>query len=150
MMDIGNLSFVAAQPEDFDYFYALRKQTMLDHFVRAGKGWPEAEELAGHRQIFNIQTLRMIHLDGERIGFINVETRETYVDIGLFCIQPTYQNKSIGQSVMQRILGEPDTRKKIIRINVLHSNPAAHLYERLGFVRTNERHDKLAFYKLVP
>ena len=146
-ISVSDIHFTAAKPEDFDYFYDLRKRTMVEHFMRAGKEWPEAEELALHRQRFDVHSLRMISLKGERIGFVGVRPVKDAVDIELFCIEPRFQNQGIGRRVMEMILTEPELRGRKIILDVLHGNPAARLYERLGFLRTHED-DKLAYYAL--
>lgn len=144
-----NIHFVPAEAEDFDYFYALRKETMFEHFQRAGKDWPEEEELCLHRQRFDVRFLRMIYLNNERIGFFSTAPHEERgFIIELFCIEPKHQKKGIGTRVMEMVLSESALQGQEIHIDVLHGNPAAHLYEGLGFTRTSKEHDKLAFYTL--
>jgi ribosomal protein S18 acetylase RimI-like enzyme len=142
-----DIRFLPARQEDFDYFYALRKETMMLHYTNAGKGWPEEEELTLHRQTFDVRYLRMIYLNEERIGFVAVRPEGDQIHIEQFCIVPGHQNQGIGMQVMQMILSEPASRERQISLNVLHQNPAAHLYERLMFecVRKDE---KLSYYTL--
>jgi ribosomal protein S18 acetylase RimI-like enzyme len=150
MTFLAPLHFVAAKPEDFDYFYALRKETMMPHFLRAGKEWPEEEELALHRERFDTHTLRMIYNGDARIGFVAVRPVDDAFDIELFCIEPAHQNQGIGTKVLEMIIAEPALLGCKLILDVLHGNPAARLYERMGFVRTPQIHDKLAFYARPP
>jgi len=92
-------------------------------------------------------------LDGERIGFLIVAPHADGVIVERFCIEPAYQNRGIGTDVMNMALAEPEIYGKTIYVDVLHQNPAIHIYERLGFCRYTPEDTgdgKLSFYKLVP
>lgn len=145
-----NIRFVAAKAGDFEYFYTLRRTTMFEHYVRAGLDWPEETEFARHRKTFdeNLSFLRMIHRGERRIGFIKVRFESDAIAIGLFCIEPEHQKQGIGTRVMDMILAEPEVSSRELRLDVLHSNHAAHLYERMGFTRMSS--DDLLHYYVRP
>lgn len=54
----------------------------------------------------------------------------TLIDIALL---PENQNAGIGTSLISKLLIEATGSSKIVRLHVLNSSPAKHLYERLGF-----------------
>jgi ribosomal protein S18 acetylase RimI-like enzyme len=138
------VTFVSATAADFDYFHALRKQTMQPHLARCGVARSEEDWLARHRTRFDPGTLRLIFLDGARAGFVDVRREEDGArNIGLFCLEPAFQGRGLGTRVMEMILSEENSA---LRLVMIRGNPAARLYERLGFVAVREK-DHLIFYE---
>lgn len=81
---------------------------------------------------------QIIMLDGRVIGRVLVERTEAEhrgVDIALL---PEYRSGGIGAMLIQELLDEAAGAGKPFRISVVRSNPALHLYERLGFKTTGE------------
>ena len=72
------------------------------------------------------------HLPVGRMLVDRGERETTLVDIALL---PEYRNHGIGTLLIQRLLVEAAEANKQVRLHVLKSNPAQHLYERLGFFR---------------
>ena len=70
------------------------------------------------------------------IGRIIVDRSEkefTLVDVALLT---EYRNYGIGTRLIEDLLKEARTEGKPVRLHVFSSNPAIHLYERMGFART--------------
>jgi ribosomal protein S18 acetylase RimI-like enzyme len=62
---------------------------------------------------------------------VNRTEREiTLIDIALL---PEHRNAGIGTNLIRQLLTEAVEAKKPVRLHVFYSNPARHLYERLGF-----------------
>jgi ribosomal protein S18 acetylase RimI-like enzyme len=59
----------------------------------------------------------------------------TLVDIALL---PEHRGKGIGGGLIRELIGQCDQQKLPLRLQVLRTNPALRLYERLGFTRTAE------------
>jgi ribosomal protein S18 acetylase RimI-like enzyme len=59
----------------------------------------------------------------------------TLVDIALL---PAHRGTGIGTYLLQRLLDEATEARKPIKLNVWQSNPAKRLYERMGFLATEE------------
>lgn len=77
--------------------------------------------------------------DGDRIGRMLVDrtAREfTLIDIALL---PEHRNAGVGTRLVQQLLDEAVTARKIVRLHVWGSNPALHLYERLGFTVVSDQ-----------
>lgn len=81
---------------------------------------------------------QIIMLDDQVIGRVLVERTEAEhrgVDIALL---PQHRSGGIGTMLIQALLDEAAKAGKPFRISVVRSNPALHLYERLGFKNTSE------------
>lgn len=57
----------------------------------------------------------------------------TLVDVALLT---EHRNNGIGTQLVQNLLTEAGAEGKPVRLHVFTSNPAIHLYERMGFART--------------
>ncbi len=117
-----SITFTQATANDFEYFYALRKRTMYEHFINAGKGWDDKEERGNHTNSFNSETLRFIYLGGKRIGCIDVAPKGSNLRISLFCIEPQLQNKGVGTQVLQTVINEAKQNDKALVLDVLKVN----------------------------
>jgi GNAT superfamily N-acetyltransferase len=81
---------------------------------------------------------QIIMLDDRVIGRVLVERIEAEhrgVDIALL---PEYRSGGIGTMLIQALLDEAASAGKPFRISVVRTNPALHLYNRLGFKITDE------------
>ncbi len=68
---------------------------------------------------------------------VNESEREiTLVDIALM---PEHRNLGIGATLIRQLLNRAGSARKPVRLQVLKSNPALRLYERLGFSRTGDQ-----------
>ena len=75
---------------------------------------------------------------GQTIGRILVSRDEDayrLIDISLL---PRYRGSGIGTQLLRGLLCEALDAQKPVRLSVLKINPAARLYERLGFVVTHD------------
>jgi ribosomal protein S18 acetylase RimI-like enzyme len=77
--------------------------------------------------------------DEDRIGRMLVDrgAREfTLIDIALL---PEHRNAGVGAKLVQQLLDEAFAARKLVRLHVWKSNPALHLYQRLGFTVVTEQ-----------
>ena len=80
----------------------------------------------------------IIMLDDRMIGRVMVERTSTEhrgVDIALL---REYRSSGIGTMLIGELLDEAANAGKAFRISVVRSNPAIHLYKRLGFKSSGE------------
>jgi GNAT superfamily N-acetyltransferase len=139
------VSLRPVQADDDDFLYALFCNSVGDELsVLEG---PQRDAIL--RMQFNAQLHtyeaefpkadhQIIMLDGKVIGRVLVERTEAEhrgVDIALM---PEYRSGGIGTMLIQELLDEAATVDKPFRISVVRTNPALHLYDRLGFRMTGE------------
>lgn len=126
-----------ATEADYDFLYALHVATMKEH-VTAVWGWDEVAQQDMFRQRFDPALRQVIVVSGWDAGMLEVRWSETEVFIANVLIAPAFQRRGIGAAILRDILDEADARGLPVLLRVLHGNSARRLYERLGFVVTEE------------
>ena len=84
-------------------------------------------------QVYPRAENRIVLQDDRQLGRILIDQSEdemTLIDIALL---PEHRNAGVGTSLLQGLLAEARAARKPVRLHVWKSNPAFHLYERLGF-----------------
>jgi len=133
--------------DDQEFLFTLYASTRLHEI--APFGWPEAQQQAFLRMQFKAQQSwyamtyaqaehQIIELDGIAIGRMMVLRQQpaaVLVDIALL---PQHRGKGIGGDLLRDLIQQCDQEKLPLRLQVLKTNPALRLYERLGFIRTGE------------
>jgi len=126
----------AATPADEPFLIRLRKLTMTAHLERAGE--PVDDESHRLRARSNLHIAQIVCCNGEDIGLIKLVRSETGWHLQQLQILPAYQGRGIGTEVIRAMLAEARKARVTVSLNVLHGNPAVHLYERLGFQVTGQ------------
>ena len=155
-----DISLRAYRPDDQAFLFQLYASTRLHEI--AGLGWPQAQQEAFLRMQFTAQqrwydsaypgsAQQIVERDGQPIGRLLVlweevlkEEREKaarekgsalLVDISLLA---EHRGQGIGGRLVNDLIGECSRRGVTLKLQVLKTNPALRLYERLGFTRTGE------------
>ena len=109
-------------------------------------GWPqrlqegflrnqfEAERMFLAQQ-FSHADLRIVLYQGEPIGRLYLDIKDTKIEILDIALLPEYRNRGIGTELLRSILEEAEERNKPVHIHVLRRSPSVRLYYRLGFYR---------------
>lgn len=135
------------QDYDRDFIFKVYAATRLDEI--APFRWPPAQQDAFLRMQFTAQQQwyaisyaqaehHVIELDGVPIGRLMVSRKQpaaVLVDIALL---PEHRGKGIGGGLIRDLIQHCNQDKLPLRLQVLKTNPALRLYERLGFTRTGE------------
>ena len=144
-------------PGDQEFLFQLYASTREEEF--SGLGWSAAQlETFLHMQFAAQQQWyataypgaehQIVLLDAAPIGRMIVDTGEsatTLVDISLL---PAHRNRGIGGVLLRGLLERCGAAHTKVKLQVLKKNPAARLYERLGFVKTGE--DDMYFHMEKP
>lgn len=126
-----DLTFKKATEEDIEFLLWLRKETMVEHYINAGKDVNEESLLS--RIHYQFEHAKIILLDHQKIGLLKVAEQDNEIEIFQIQIAPNYQNKGIGRQIVQSILKEASTKKIPVKLSVLKINKAQTLYQNLGF-----------------
>ena len=139
------VSLRPVQPDDEEFLYELFCQSVGDELNALGAAQRDMilrMQFGAQLQTYSVEFPRAEHqiilLDDRVIGRVLVERTEAEhrgVDIALL---PEYRSGGIGTMLIQALLDEAAGAGKPFRISVVRSNPALHLYERLGFKTTGE------------
>ena len=81
---------------------------------------------------------KIIELNGVPVGQMRVNWEKDsalLVDISLL---PEHRGQGMGGALLRELIQQCSSNKSPLKLQVLHTNPAQRLYERLGFVRTGE------------
>ncbi|HEV2992168.1 MAG TPA: GNAT family N-acetyltransferase [Candidatus Angelobacter sp.] len=134
-------------PEHQEFLFRLYASTRQREF--AGLGWPPVQLEAFLRMQFNNQQRwyqtaypeaehRIILFEGQPIGRILVNHTHEYLLLVDIALLQEYQGQGIGSKYLQELIEQAEKAGVPVRLQVLRTNPAQHLYERLGFVKTGE------------
>lgn len=91
-----------------------------------------AQQASYNRQ-FPTANHYMIVVDQQCVGRLLIEELSDYHHLIDISILPTYQRKGLATSIIVELLQKAREGNKAVLLRVFHTNPARHLYERLGF-----------------
>jgi ribosomal protein S18 acetylase RimI-like enzyme len=77
-------------------------------------------------------------LDGLPVGRMIVQRQPDAVTLVDISLMPEHRSRGIGGRLLRDLLDESGRQGLPVRLQVLKNNPAARLYERLGFDKTGE------------
>lgn len=135
-MSAEQLSFRQAVEADVPFLLLLRERTMVTHQLASGLVPSEDEREQRVRARF--ESAQIILLAGEPIGMLKVIRDGVMWDLLQIQLTPEKQGAGWGTRIVQGLIADARRCGASLRLSVLRANPARHLYERLGFVVTQE------------
>ena len=134
-------------PEDRDFLFRLYASTRMEEI--RGFGWSAAQQGAFLRMQFNAQQQwyqatystaenQIIEKDHEPIGRMIVQHEAgtwRLLDISLL---PEHRGQGIGCELIRALIKECGAAGAVLQLQVVNTNPAQRLYERLGFIKTGQ------------
>jgi ribosomal protein S18 acetylase RimI-like enzyme len=132
----ARVSLRPANDADVPFLLALREQTMTAHQLASGLQ-PSGLERE-QRVRYRYECAQIVEREGRAAGLFKVA--RDGLDWQLIQIQlaPELQGQGVGEALIRALIAEALGAGASLRLNVLHQNPARHLYERLGFVVVND------------
>jgi len=91
-----------------------------------------------YRDQFRRASFDLLLLDGQAIGRLYVDRRESEIRVIDIALLPEFRGRGIGGEIMKALIDEAAAGNKSVSIHVEHNNPALHLYRRLGFSRVSD------------
>ena len=124
--------------EDYDFLYRLHAATIRE-YVEETWGWQEEWQQEYFARKFDPENRQIIRIDDQDAGVIMIERRDEELFIGLIEILPKFQGHGIGSTLIRHVIQTAHADGLPVTLQVLKTNtPARRLYERLGFVITQE------------
>jgi ribosomal protein S18 acetylase RimI-like enzyme len=127
-----------ATEKDLDILLDVRRQALRAYVPEM---WGRSDETRRHIYLvdcLDAAVIQIIQGDGVGIGMLAVEERADEYFIENVVLLPAYQNRGIGTRLVSDVLREAREKGLPVRLEVLKVNPAYRLYERLGFMVTEE------------
>jgi len=120
-----------AKDSDLEFLKKLRSETMDEYLKKEGLPVDETSHLKRIQYHFDAANILNIH--GKPIGLFKYYEDARICHVIQVQILPQYQGKGIGKSILSTLQKQARKEDKSVNLSVLKSNPAKHLYERLGF-----------------
>ena len=141
----GSVTLRAATVDDRDFLLDLFASTRSLELAALDP----AQRLEFVKMQFNIQQQSydacypaaengIVLLAEQPIGRMLVERSQQNIMLVDIALLPDYRKRGIGSSLIQGLLNEAAASQKSVRLSVYRANPAARLYERLGFSKVGE------------
>ena len=135
------------RPDDQEFLYQLYASTRLHEI--AGFGWPPAQQEMFLRMQFNAQYRsyemaygqaehQIVEQDGKPVGRIMVLWQKDYALLVDIALQAEHRGRAIGGDLLRDLIQKCTQAGVPLRLQVLKTNPALRLYQRLGFTSTGE------------
>jgi GNAT superfamily N-acetyltransferase len=110
----------------------------MEEYSSAYIHWDDERQKASLADQLGTAKTSVITLEGADIGWLALQETDSSMLLGHFYIEPRFQNRGIGSTILSRVLAEATAKSKPVELAVLKNNPARRLYERSGFVVVSE------------
>lgn len=131
-----------ARPGDFEFCACLYFSGMEETIQRL-----KLDMVAQNRNLrerWNVEEVRIIASDGTDVGWMQSSIKDAAHYLEQIFIDAPFQNRGIGTGIINGLIDEAERDQRPVTLGVVKTNPAFHLYERLGFRITHE--DDRKFY----
>jgi ribosomal protein S18 acetylase RimI-like enzyme len=136
------ITFRPARAEDASFLSALYASTRAEELALLD--WEEQQRAAFltmqftaqqryYRTVYADAECRIILVDDAPVGQMYVEHQPAVIVLMGFAVLTEHRGRGIGTAALRMLLGEAARAGKPVRLHVERTNPARHLYERLGF-----------------
>lgn len=122
-----------ANGSDISFLLSLRDKTMRLYLEQAGMATSQEEYIKRIR--FEFENAQIVEMAGNPIGLFKVtySHKRNYWYIVQIQIEPDYQGMSIGSYLINQLIEKAKDAGATVGLSVINTNPARHLYSRLGF-----------------
>lgn len=139
----GRISLRPIRPEDRAFLARLYATTREAELAQVP--WTEPQKAAFlrmqfeaqdrfYRETFPAARFDVIESGSEPIGRLYVDSRQDEIRLIDIALLPEHRGTGLGTALLQQLMDEARAASLPLTLHVEQSNPARHLYERLGFV----------------
>lgn len=126
-----------ARPGDAAFVHTVRVAG-LRPYVEPIWGWDDELQDARFRGSFDPARYRVVVVDGQDVGILAVERRPGEVFVADIGIVAAWRNRGLGSTILLDVATRASEDGMPVALQVLRTNPARRLYERLGFRAIDE------------
>ena len=141
------ISLRPVRPDDQEFLYRLYVSTRLHEI--AGFGWPAAQQEMFFRMQFNAQYRsyeaaygkaehQIVEQDGQPAGRMMVLWEKDFALLVDIALLEEHRGRGFGGGLLAELIQQCEGKRVPLRLQVLKTNPARRLYERMGFISTGE------------
>ncbi len=127
-----------ALDSDIDFLLNLRDITMGKYLKDCGM--PITKDAYLSRILYEFEHAKIIEVAGSSAGLFkakfNEDSNEWY--LAQIQIHPNYQNQKVASSLISMLIDKASATDSTVGLSVVKTNPAKHLYSRLGFETVGE------------
>jgi len=134
--------------EDSSFLYQLYASTRAGEMALVD--WSEVQKQEFLHMQFHAQTkfyadefsdasFDVIELEGEPVGRLYVDVRDSEIRIIDIAILPGFRGRGIGNHYLRQVMDRAAEKGLDVGIHVERSNPAMSLYQRLGFEKIEDK-----------
>ncbi len=122
---------------------------MREHLERVFRFKPSRARriFRGH---FDEPGMRLIQVNGERMGCVGFRNEADCVKIDSFYLDRRLHNSGLGTVILKALLAEADALRKPVRLEVLTGSKVDRFYLRHGFVKLREDEIEGEYERPVP
>jgi ribosomal protein S18 acetylase RimI-like enzyme len=126
----GQVTLRPATPADAELYYATQYEALGGYF----KGvWDEAVHRARTKQELADNPVQIVEQGGVPIGYVVVSQHDDHWYLDEISLIASARNRGIGSQLVRDVMAAARAAAAPLRLSVLDTNPAQHLYARLGF-----------------
>ena len=122
-----------ATAADMDFARTVHHLAYRDVVTRQFGQWDETLQDGFFDRGWSPAKIEILLVDGEPCGYTGIEDRPGDVYLRELVIQPEYQGRGIGTTILRQVMARAQGRGVPVRMQVLQQNRAQDLYRRVGF-----------------
>lgn len=130
-----------ARPGDYPFAIALYLDGAKRHLSKIGR-WDERRLRTRFRNGYKQMQVTIICVGEKAVGWMQVVDYVGRIYLRQLHLISAYRRQGIGTRLIKDLLRGADAQGRPVTLDVMHGNPARHLYLRLGFRQNGQDADR--------
>jgi len=106
----------------------------LRHHIETIWGWDDAWQTNNFDQAFNAMQTRVVEVDGQFAGYVQVNAGEVDDYLSMLILAPAYRSLGVGAQLLSTIQADSRSKQRGLYLRVFRTNHSARrFYERAGW-----------------
>ncbi len=131
-----NILVLKAVRSDLDQIYQFERAYMIEHEPNRLKLWEERSDLTKNQLNNSLPSICIAEVDGNLVGHSYWSFYEEKPCVYSIFVLKSYRGEGIGKTLMTAIEASVvESGFDVVILSTLESNPAQHLFDRMGYQR---------------